>query len=137
MPPTQAHHLCNSCKISTHVIHPGTPLMEPHRPHHQREHEYKPFLKFIVDTFIKNKEEYEKITEMGRNNDYIIGNLLDYEYFSKYYKLTAIDLSNQIELETSDLKQQFGFIGRIDEDNVLQLPLKNEKKQLFSLQKLL
>ena len=53
--------------------------MEPHRPHHQREHEYKPFLKFIVDTFIKNKEEYEKITEMGRNNEYIIGNLLDYE----------------------------------------------------------
>ena len=79
MPPTQAHHLCNSCKISTHVIHPGTPLMEPHRTHHQRGHEYKSFLKFIVDTFIKNKEEYEKITEMGRNNEYIIGNLLDYE----------------------------------------------------------
>ena len=74
---------------------------------------------------------------MGRNNDYITGNLLDYEYFSKYYKLTAIDLSYQVELETSDLKPQFGFIGRIDEDNVLQLPLKNQKKQLFSFQKLL
>ena len=110
--------------------------MEAHRPHHQREHEYKPFLKFIVETFIKNKEEYEKITEIGRNNDYITGNYLDYEYFSKYYKLTAIDLSNQIELETSDLEQQFGFIGRIDEDNVLQLPLKNQKKQLFQFSKI-
>ena len=59
--------------------------MEAHRPHHQREHdEYKPFLKFIVETFIKNKEEYEKITEIGRNNDYITGSYLDYEYFSKY-----------------------------------------------------
>ena len=27
-------------------------------------------------------------------NDYTTGNLLDYEYFSKHYKLTAIDLSN-------------------------------------------
>ena len=28
---------------------------------------------------------------MGRNNDYTTGNLLDYEYFSKNYKLIAID----------------------------------------------
>ena len=41
--------------------------------------------------------------EMGKNNDYTTGNLLDYEYFSKYYKLIAIDLSNQIELENPDL----------------------------------
>ena len=31
---------------------------------------------------IKNdKETYEQIIEMGRNNDYTTGNLLDYEYF--------------------------------------------------------
>ena len=36
---------------------------------------------------------------MGKNNDYITGNLLDYEYFSKYYKLNAIDLSKQAELK--------------------------------------
>ena len=53
---------------------------------------------------------------MGRNNDYTTGNLLDYEYFSKH-KLIAIDLSNQIELENPDLKQQINFIGRLDEDN--------------------
>ena len=43
---------------------------------------------------------------MSRNNDYTTGNLLDYEYFSKNYKLTAIDLSKQIELENPHLKQQ-------------------------------
>ena len=42
---------------------------------------------------------------MRRNNDYSIGNLLDYEYFSKYYRLIAVDLSKQIELESPDLKQ--------------------------------
>ena len=39
---------------------------------------------------------YEKTIEMSRNNDYTTGNLLDYEYFSKHYKLIAIDLSRQI-----------------------------------------
>ena len=52
------------------------------------------------------KETYEQIVEMGRNNDYTTGNLLNYEYFSKHYELTAIDLSKQIELENPDLKQQ-------------------------------
>ena len=62
---------------------------------------------------IKNEEEtYEQIIEMGRNNDYTTGNLLDYEYFLKHYKLTAIDLSKQTELENSDLKTQINFIGR-------------------------
>ena len=50
---------------------------------------------------------------MGRNNDYTTGNLLEYQYFSKRYKLTAIDLRNQIELESPDLKQQINFIGRL------------------------
>ena len=41
---------------------------------------------------------------MGRNNDCMTSNLLDNEYFSKHYKLIAIDLSKQIELENLDLK---------------------------------
>ena len=45
------------------------------------------------DQSIKNKEEtYEGITEMSKNKDYTTGNLLDVEYFSKHYKLIAIDL---------------------------------------------
>ena len=53
---------------------------------------------------------------MGRNNDYMTGNLLDYEYFSKHQKLIATNLSKQIELENSDLKQQINFIGRLKRD---------------------
>ena len=64
---------------------------------------------------IKNsKETYEQIIEIGRNSDYATGNLLDYEYFSKHYRLIATDLRKQIELENPDLKQQINFIGRIE-----------------------
>ena len=71
--------------------------------------------KSFFDMPIKNEEEtYEQIIEMGRNNDYTTGNLLDYEYFSKHYKLIAIDLSKQTELENPDLKQQINFVGRLE-----------------------
>ena len=52
----------------------------------------------FFDLPIKTEEEaYEKILDISRNNEYRTGNLLDYDYFKKYYKLIAIDLSkNQI-----------------------------------------
>ena len=53
---------------------------------------------------------------MGRNNDYTTGNLLAYEYFSKHYKLMAIDLGKQTELENPNLKEQVNFIGRLKRD---------------------
>ena len=71
--------------------------------------------KCFFDMPIKNHEEtYEQIIEMRRNNDYTTGILFDYEYFSKHYKLFAIDLSKQIELGNSDLRQQINFIGRLE-----------------------
>ena len=66
---------------------------------------------------VKNKEEvHEKIISISKNNDYTTGNLLNYEYFSKHYKLIAIDLSKQIELENSYLRQQINFIGKFEND---------------------
>ena len=71
--------------------------------------------KSFFGTQIKNDEEtYKQIPEMGRNNDYTTGNLLDHEYFSKHYKLIAIDLSKKIKLENPDLKQKNNFIGRLE-----------------------
>ena len=50
--------------------------------------------KSFFDVPVKNKEEaYEKIIEISKNSDYTAGNLLGYEYFSKHYKLFAINLS--------------------------------------------
>ena len=71
--------------------------------------------KSFFDMPVKNEEETcKQIIEMRRNNDYTAGNLLDYKYFSKHYKLIAIDLSKQIELENPDLKQQINFIGKLE-----------------------
>ena len=66
---------------------------------------------------IKTEEEaYEKIIDVSRNNEYTTGNLLDYDYFKKYYKLITTDLSKQQVLqENKDLIQQINFIGRLTE----------------------
>ena len=71
----------------------------------------------FFDSPIKTKEEaYEKIINISRNNEYTTGNLLDYDYFKKYYKLIAIDLSEQQALqENEDLIQQINFIGKLEE----------------------
>ena len=86
---------------------------------------------------VKSKDEkYEKIVEMSKNNDYTTGNLLDYEYISKHYKLIAIDLSKQTELENPDLKQQINFIGKLEEDKAQCFSsFKNQKKQLLNFHK--
>ena len=70
--------------------------------------------KSFFDIPIKNGEDtFKQIIEMGRNNDYTTGNFLDYEYFSKYCKSIAIDLSKKIELENTDLKQPINFIEKL------------------------
>ena len=76
---------------------------------------------------------------MSENNDYTTGNLLDYEYFSKHYKLITIDLSKRIELENPDLKQQVNFIGKLEENEatIFFASLKNQKKQLLNFHKIL
>ena len=69
----------------------------------------------FFDLPIKTEEEaYEKIIDVSKNDEYTTGNVLDYDYFKKYYKLIAIDLSKQQVLqENEDLIQQINFIGRI------------------------
>ena len=71
----------------------------------------------FFDLPIKTEEEaYEKTIDISRNNEYTTGNLLDYDYFKKYYKLIAIDLSKQQVLqENKNLIQQFNFIGKLEE----------------------
>ena len=72
----------------------------------------------FFDLPIKTEEEaYEKIIDISRNNEYTTGNLLDYDYFKKYYKLIAIDLSKQQVLqENKDLIQQINFIARLEQE---------------------
>ena len=67
--------------------------------------------KNFLDLSVKNDEEaYEKIIDLSNNSDYTTGNLLDYAYYKKHYKLIAIDLSKQTKLKDP---QQINFIGKL------------------------
>ena len=64
--------------------------------------------KRCFDLSVKNEEEAsEKIID---TNDYTTGNLLDFIYYKKHYKLIAIDLSKQTKLKDP---QQINFIGKL------------------------
>ena len=49
---------------------------------------------------------------MSRNNDYTTGNLLDFAYFKKNYKLLATDLNKQTKLKDP---QEINFIGKLEQ----------------------
>ena len=60
----------------------------------------------------------KRLLKWENNNDYTTGNLLDHELKnSTLYKLIAVDLNKEIDLENSDLKQQISFIGTLDKDS--------------------
>ena len=67
----------------------------------------KSFFDFPV---INEEESYEKIIEMSNNNDYTTGNLIDFAYFKKNYKLIAINLSKQTKLKDP---QHINFTGKL------------------------
>ena len=73
---------------------------------------------------------------MSNYNDYTTGNLLDFGYFLKNYKLNAIDLSKQTKLKDP---QQINFIGKILRNTGAKcsLLLKNQKKLLLIFHKIL
>ena len=75
---------------------------------------------------------------IGKNDDCTTGNLLDYEYFSKHYKVIAIDLSKQIELENPDLRQQINFIGKLEDDKATMFwIIDKSKKKVLHIYKIL
>ena len=43
---------------------------------------------------------------IGKGEDYTTGSLLDYNYFKKHYKVTAVDLSKQKELNADPRASQ-------------------------------
>ena len=52
-----------------------------------------------IESDIEKYRELKKVM-IGKGQDYTIGSLLDYNYFRKHYKLVAVDLSKQKELDS-------------------------------------
>ena len=74
--------------------------------------------KKLFDQPIRNNkitpESIKKIAT-GQGDDYTIGCLLDYAYFTNYYKMSAIDLSKQQALDADPRAiQQINFTANLD-----------------------
>ena len=72
-----------------------------------------------IESDIKKYRELKKVM-IGKGEDYTTGSLLDYNYFDKHYKLVAVDLSKQKDLDR--IQEQF---------NKLNLSICLEQIQLF------
>ena len=67
--------------------------------------------KNVFDQPVKN----DKVTYENIRDDYTTGCLLDYNYFKKYYKMTAVDLSKKQALDADPKAiQQINFIANLD-----------------------
>ena len=72
---------------------------------------------FFDQPVINDKVTYENIRKiaMGQGDDYTTGCLLDYTYFKENYKMIAIDLSKQQELDADPRAiQQINFTANLD-----------------------
>ena len=67
-----------------------------------------------INSMNKTYENIRKIAT-GKGDDYTTGCLLDYPYFKDYYKMIAVDLSKQQELDADPRKiQQINFTANLD-----------------------
>ena len=75
--------------------------------------------KFLDQPIKNNKVTYENIWKIaiGHGDDYRTGCLLDYTYFTKYYKMIVLDLSKQQGLDADPRAiQQTDFTANLDRD---------------------
>ena len=74
----------------------------------------KNFFKQTINNDVKTYENIRKITT-SQGDDYTTGYLLDYPYFKENYKMIAIDLSRQNELDADPRAiQQINFTANLD-----------------------
>ena len=65
-----------------------------------------------INSDIKRYKEIRKLTT-GQGEDYTTGCLLDYDYIKNHYRLIAVDLSRQKEVDADPKAiQQIKFVGQ-------------------------
>ena len=83
---------------------------------------------------LKNREV--KKVMIGKGEDYTIGSLLDYDYFKKNYKLVAVDLSKQKELDADPRAiQQIEFKYTLETNSTIYWILKKSKDTILEFYK--
>ena len=76
----------------------------------------KNFFDQPINSMTKTYENIRK-NAIGQGNDYKTACSLDYSYFKNHYKMVAVDLSKQQELDADPRAiQQINFIANLDRD---------------------
>ena len=83
-------------------------------------------------------EKYRELKKevIGKGEDYTTGSLLDYDYFNKHYKLVAVDLSKQKELDADPISiQQIEFKYMLETNSTIYWVLEKSKETILEFYK--
>ena len=88
-----------------------------------------------IESDIENYRELKKVM-IGKGEDYTTGSLLDFNYFDKHYKLVAVDLSKQKELDADPRAiQQIEFKYMLGTNSTIYWILKKSKETILEFYK--
>ena len=83
-----------------------------------------------IESDIEKYRELKKVM-IGKGEDYTKGSLLYYNYFDKHYKLVAVDLSKQKELDVDPRAiQQIEFKYMLQTDSTIYWVLEKSKETI-------
>ena len=84
-----------------------------------------------IESDIEKYRELKKVM-IGKREDYTTGSLLDFNYFDKYYKLVAVDLSKQKELDADPRAiQQIEFKYMLGTNSTIYWVLEKSKETIL------
>ena len=88
-----------------------------------------------IESDIEKYRELKKVM-IGKGEDYTTGSLLDYNYFDKHYKLVAVDLSKQKELDADPRAiQQIEFKYMLGTNSTIYWVLEKSKETILEFYK--
>ena len=88
-----------------------------------------------IESDIEKYRELKKVM-IGKVEDYTTGSLLDYNYFKEHYKLLAVDLSKQKELDADPRAiQQTEFKYMLETNSTIYWVLKKSKETILEFYK--
>ena len=88
-----------------------------------------------IESDIEKYREFKKVM-IGKGEDYTTGSLLDYYCFNEHYKLVAVDLSKQKELDADPKAiQQIEFKYMLETDSTIYWVLEKSKETILEFYK--
>ena len=88
-----------------------------------------------IESDIEKYRELKKVM-IGKGEDYTTGSLLDFNYFDKHYKLVAVDLSKQKELDADPRAiQQIEFKYMLGTNSTIYWVLQKSKETILEFYK--